>query len=85
MGYEHSRNQVYLLNYHLVWCPKRRQSVLVGAIKKRLLEIFGDVAKEKRVKILACEGIVEQEVEKARLNTTASSAKESRNGVVFRL
>ena len=55
MGYEHSRNQVYLLNYHLVWCPKRRRKVLVGGVAQRLREILAQVAEEKRVKILALE------------------------------
>lgn len=55
MQYEHSRNQVYLLNFHLVWCPKRRRPVLVGDIKKRLAQILEEVAREKRVKILALE------------------------------
>lgn len=55
MEYEHSRNQVYLLNYHLVWCPKRRRPVLVGSISQKLREIITQVAKEKQVKILALE------------------------------
>ena len=55
MEYEHSRNQVYLMNYHLVWCPKRRRPVLTGKVAQRLKEIFGQVAEEKRVKILALE------------------------------
>jgi len=55
MEYEHSRNQVYLLNYHLVWCPKRRRPVLTSAVAQRLKQIFAQVAEEKRVKILALE------------------------------
>jgi putative transposase len=55
MGYEHSRNQVYLMNLHFVWCPKRRKKVLVGNVAKRLREILEQVAKEKQVKILALE------------------------------
>ena len=55
MEYQHSRNQVYLLNYHLVWCPKRRRPVLTDAVAQRLKKIFAQVAKEKRVKILALE------------------------------
>ena len=35
-GYQHSRNKVYLIQYHLVWCPKRRKPVLVGKIKEML-------------------------------------------------
>ena len=55
MGYEHSRNQVYLMNLHFVWCPKRRKKVLVGNVAKRLREILEQVAKEKQVKMLALE------------------------------
>ena len=53
MEYKHSRNQVYLINYHLIWCPERRKKVLVGKIVKRLEEILIQVAKEKKVDILA--------------------------------
>ena len=55
MEYRHSRNQVYLINYHLVWCPKRRKPVLVGGVKMRLEQILREVAKEKGVEILALE------------------------------
>jgi putative transposase len=55
MQYKHSRNQVFLINYHLVWCPKRRKKVLVNKIAKRLKEIFNQVAKEKNIDILTLE------------------------------
>ena len=55
MGYEHSKNQVYLMNLHFVWCPKRRKKVLVGNVAKRLREIIKQVAEEKQVKVLALE------------------------------
>jgi len=55
MDYKHSRNQVYLINYHLIWCPKRRRPVLVGKVKNRLQQIIKQVAKEKSVEILALE------------------------------
>jgi len=55
MEYEHSRNQVFLINYHLVWCPKRRKKVLVNKIAKRLKEIFNQVAKDKDIDILTLE------------------------------
>jgi len=55
MEYKHSRNQVFLINYHLVWCPKRRKKVLVNKIVKRLKEIFNQVAKEKDIDILTLE------------------------------
>src|SRR3974377_338259 len=34
----------YDLKYHLVWVPKYRKSLLVGAIEKRLREIFSEIA-----------------------------------------
>lgn len=52
MKYQHSRNQVYLINYHLIWCPKRRKKVLVGEVKERLDKILRQVAQEKGVAIL---------------------------------
>jgi len=55
MEYKHSRNQVFLINYHLVWCPKRRKKVLVNKIAKRLKEIFNQVAKDKDIDILTFE------------------------------
>ncbi|MBC8390376.1 MAG: IS200/IS605 family transposase [Actinobacteria bacterium] len=55
MEYKHSRNQVYLINYHLIWCPKRRRKVLVGEVKDRLKSIIYEVAQEKGIEILALE------------------------------
>lgn len=46
MEYNHCRNGVYLLNYHLVWCPKRRKPVLTNEVALRLEELFQDVAEE---------------------------------------
>lgn len=55
MQFKHSRNKVFLINYHLIWCPKRRKKVLVGDIKIRLEQIITEVAKEKNIEILALE------------------------------
>lgn len=41
------------MNYHLIWCPKRRKAVLVGKIKERLEKIINEVAEEKGIDILA--------------------------------
>ncbi|MCD6380948.1 MAG: IS200/IS605 family transposase [Candidatus Odinarchaeota archaeon] len=51
-NYQHSRNKVYLIQYHLVWCPKRRKPVLVGKIKERLEQIIYEVADELGIKVL---------------------------------
>ena len=55
MEYKSNRSQVYLINYHLIWCPKRRKKVLVGEIKNRLESIIKQAANEKNVDILALE------------------------------
>jgi len=52
MSYQHTRGQVYLINYHLMWCPKRRRSILVGRIKHRLEQVIHETAKEMRVEVL---------------------------------
>lgn len=53
--YKKSKHQVYLINYHLIWCPKRRKKILVNKIKERLNSIIYEVAKEKGIDILALE------------------------------
>lgn len=44
IGYRHNNHSVGLATIHLVWIPKRRKPILVGAIKLRLSEIFDSVA-----------------------------------------
>jgi putative transposase len=51
-AYQHSRNKVFLIQYHLVWCPKRKKPVLVGKVKERLEQIIYQVADELGIKIL---------------------------------
>lgn len=51
-GYRRSRNKVFLIQYHLVWCPKRRKPVLAGEVKDRLEQIIRQVADELGVKVL---------------------------------
>ena len=55
MDYKRSKHQVYLINYHLIWCPKRRKPVLVGGVRDRLEQIIRRVAEELGVEILALE------------------------------
>lgn len=56
MDYQHARGQVYLINYHLMWCPKRRRPILVGKIKHRLEQVIGETAKEIGVEVLDLAG-----------------------------
>ena len=55
MEYTRARNKVFLINYHLIWCPKRRKKVLVNGVKTRLEQIIQEVAKEKGINILGFE------------------------------
>jgi len=55
MKYKTSEHAVYLINYHIIWCPKRRKKVLIGNIKTRLEEIIKNIVKEKGWDIVALE------------------------------
>ena len=54
-AYQTSNKAIFQLNYHIIWCPKYRRSLLVGGVKSRLNEIIKDVSKENNYKILASE------------------------------
>ncbi len=55
MDYEHKRTSVAMINYHIVFCPKYRRSILVGEIKRKADEIMENVAMENGWKIIAKE------------------------------
>lgn len=55
MKYQHNNKSVTLVNYHIVFTPKYHRRVLVGEVKKRLEEIIGKLALEKKWKIIARE------------------------------
>jgi putative transposase len=39
------RHSTFLIQYHFVWCPRRRRKVLKGEIAKRCRELIWDAAK----------------------------------------
>uniref|UniRef100_UPI0036F3FDB7 IS200/IS605 family transposase n=1 Tax=Umezakia ovalisporum TaxID=75695 RepID=UPI0036F3FDB7 len=49
------KHPVSLINYHLVWIPKRRKKILVVDVEKRLRTIIGEVWEEKEWKIIEME------------------------------
>jgi len=51
-AYQRSRSKLFLTQYHLVWCPKRLKSVLVGEVKERLKQIIHQVADELGINVL---------------------------------
>ncbi len=50
-----THHAVYDLKYHLVWVPKYRKSVLLGAIEERLKNLFYEIAEEHEWEILEME------------------------------
>jgi putative transposase len=44
--YAHNAGAVFSLKYHLVWCPKYRRPVLVGAVAERLTVLLTEKAAE---------------------------------------
>ena len=53
--YRYYNHAVGLAVVHLVWIPKRRKKVLIGAVRDRIFEIFSEIATEKNWKIRALE------------------------------
>ncbi|MBD2480524.1 IS200/IS605 family transposase [Planktothrix sp. FACHB-1365] len=53
--YKRKNTSVSLINYHFVFCPKRRKRVLVNEVGRRLEEIIYQKAKELECDILALE------------------------------
>ena len=53
--YRRKNSSVSLVNYHLVWLPKRRKKVLVGEVESRCRQIIWEVCQENEWKIIALE------------------------------
>ena len=51
----HGRTSVHLLNYHIVWCPKRRRRILVGAVRERLISHVRMICQEAGLELIALE------------------------------
>jgi putative transposase len=57
MGQEYRRKEtcVFLMNYHAVFCPKRRRKILVGPIRERLMQIIWETTPDLECDVLALE------------------------------
>ena len=55
MEYKSNNNVVYSCKYHVVWCPKYRRKVLVGAISDRLEELIRQRCQEINAEIIEME------------------------------
>ncbi len=47
-----NRHVIYGCTYDVVWCPKYRRPVLVGDIRKRLLQILHEVIRERSAELV---------------------------------
>jgi putative transposase len=54
-GYRTKETCVFLMNYHIIWCPKRRRKVLLDRVKTRLEELIRETAPLLESEILALE------------------------------
>ena len=52
LKYLRDEHRVHLIVYHLIWCPKRRKPLLVGAVKERCQALIEAKCKEKGWTIL---------------------------------
>lgn len=43
---KHNNTSVVNINYHIIWCPKYRRSVLVDDVETRLKELLPTIANE---------------------------------------
>src|SRR5260221_12232647 len=48
LEYQRDEHRVYLIVYHLIWCPKRRKPLLVGIVKERCQALIEAKCKEFR-------------------------------------
>ena len=55
MNYQSNHHVVYSCQYHGVWCPKYRRSVLVRGVDERLKNLIHQVADERQVAVIELE------------------------------
>jgi putative transposase len=47
LEYQRDEHRVHLILYHLIWCPRRRKSILTGHLKDRFEELVTMKCQEK--------------------------------------
>jgi len=52
MEYQRDEHRVHLIVYHLIWCPKRRKPVLVGAVAQDCRTLITEKCVQKGWQIL---------------------------------
>ena len=59
MQYKSNKNVTYSCKYHVVWCPKYRRDVIVGAVEQRLKNIISLVCEKREAELIELETIVD--------------------------
>jgi putative transposase len=54
-GYQHENTSVHKMMYHFIWIPKRRKKILIGDIKKRLIELIHKKSQDLGCEVIALE------------------------------
>jgi putative transposase len=52
LEYQRDEHRVHLIVYHLIWCPKRRKTILTGKLKERCQQLIEQKCQEKGWTIL---------------------------------
>ncbi len=52
MEYQRDEHRVHLIVYHLIWTPKRRKAVLVGAVASECEKLIREKCEEQGWKVL---------------------------------
>ncbi|MCC5648675.1 IS200/IS605 family transposase [Nostoc sp. XA013] len=52
-SYRHNNTTVSLINYHFIWILRRRRKVLVGDVKKRVIELIFEKSAELGCKVVS--------------------------------
>lgn len=55
MEYKSNNNVVYSCKYHVVWCPKYRRRVLIGAVEAKLKRLIREVVSERGAELIEME------------------------------
>lgn len=54
-GYMSSETSIHFMNYHFVWCPKYRKTVLVKEVGTRLKQLLHEKAQQLNCEIITLE------------------------------
>jgi len=53
--YRHNNTSVSMINYHFVWCPRRRRRVIVDRLEQRVKELVREACENLGCSIVALE------------------------------